>query len=224
MKKISIAIDGPAGSGKSSTAKIVAEALGYFYVDTGKMYRAMTLAFLREESEINSENAKFIINNYKISVELLDGIQHTLLNGEDVSDMLMNNEIGENVSKVAAIKEVREYLVAYQRSLGNEGGVVMDGRDIGSNVLPDAQLKIYLTASIEERANRRKLQLDTMNIEADLEEIKSEIAERDRIDSTREFNPLVKSPDAIEIDTTKLSFKEQSATIVDLAKNKISNR
>lgn len=223
MKKISIAIDGPAGSGKSSTAKLVAEKLGYFYIDTGKMYRAMTLAWIQEGSPITEENSQEIVEKFSISIKLIDGLQHTFLNDKDVTDSLYDSKIGDNVSKVASISKVREYLVSYQQKLAKEGGVVMDGRDIGTRVMPNAELKIYLIASIEERAKRRQKQLYEMGKEIDFNNIYEEIKNRDIIDSTRKIDPLRKAKDAIELDTSDLSINQQVDKIVKFA-NDIINK
>lgn len=223
MNKISIAIDGPAGSGKSSTAKLVAEKLGYFYIDTGKMYRAMTLAWLQEGTPITEENSQEIVEKFSISIKLIDGLQHTFLNDMDVTDSLYDSKIGDNVSNVASISKVREYLVSYQQKLAKEGGIVMDGRDIGTRVMPKAELKIYLIASIEERAKRRQKQLQEMGKEIDFNDIYEEIKNRDIIDSSRKIDPLRKAKDAIELDTSDLSINQQVDKIVKFA-NKIINK
>lgn len=222
MKKIVIAIDGPAGSGKSSSAKIVAERLGYIYIDTGAMYRAVTLEALRRGIAENEEEICKILDEIKIELRTSPQGQRTILNGVDVSDDIRLPEVTRLVSPVSAIGCVREKLVAEQRRIGGSGGVVMDGRDIGTVVFPNAELKIYLVASIAARAERRAKELREKGIPVEIEEIKKQIIERDNYDSSRAISPLRKAEDAILIDTSDMTLEQQSELIIELA-NKIIN-
>lgn len=221
MKKIIIAIDGPAGSGKTTTAKIVAERLGYIYIDTGAMYRAVTLECLRRGIALTDEEICKVMNGLTIELEPSDNGQKTILNGEDVSEAIRLPEVTAKVSPVSAVGCVREALVAMQREYGKRGGVVMDGRDIGSHVFPQAELKVFLVASIEARAKRRTAELASKGIEADWQETMAQIAERDRYDSSRQISPLVKASDAIEIDTSNITIEQQSQMIVEMAEKLI---
>lgn len=223
-KKIIIAIDGYAGSGKSTTARLVAKKLGYTYIDTGSMYRAVTLMWLRTGTELTQENICPLMKNIKL--ELLQGSngQIVLLNGEDVSLQIRSPEVSSYVSPVSALRCVREKMVEQQRQMGKDGGVVMDGRDIGTYVFPNAELKIFLTASIEERARRRLKELAEKQIYEPLENLIKNITERDHYDSNREISPLRKAQDAIEIDTTNLTIEEQCSIILDLAKKLIDTQ
>jgi cytidylate kinase len=221
MKKIIIALDGPAGSGKTTTAKRVADELGYLYIDTGAMYRAVTHAWIesnKPESDIDEEHMEDFIKNLTIHLKQSDEGQKTLLNGKDVSYEIRLPEVTRLVSPVSAVACVRGWLVDEQRHLGENGGVVMDGRDIGTVVFPQAELKIYLIASPEARAHRRYLEMKAKGMEANEEEIKDAIIARDEYDSTRDHSPLRKADDAIEIDTSDLSFDEQTKMVIELAK------
>lgn len=217
MKKIIIALDGPAGSGKTTTAKIVADKLGYLYIDTGAMYRAVTLAWLRQDKEYSDAGVIAMLDSLQIELRQSEVGQRTILNGEDVSEDIRLPEVTKLVSPVSAIAEVRDKLVAMQREIGNAGGVVMDGRDIGTAVFPNAELKVFLVASIETRANRRTKELLAKGMEVNEELIKKEIADRDHYDSNREHSPLRKAEDAIEIDTSDMTLQEQADTIIKLA-------
>lgn len=218
MKKIIVAIDGPAGSGKTTTARESAKLLNYIHIDTGAMYRLVTLACIRECVEINEKSVCPIVE--KINVELRQSPkgQRSLLDGEDASDAIRKPEVTKLVSPIAALRCVREKMTALQRKLGDGGGVVMDGRDVGAAVFPNADLKIYLNASIEVRAKRRFLEMRAAGIDADLDEIKADVARRDEYDSSREISPLRKADDAIEIDTSNLTIEQQTAEIVRLAR------
>lgn len=218
---IIIAIDGPAASGKSTSAKLVAKKLGYLYIDTGAMYRAVTLEWLRTNTELNETNVCNILKNIKITLKQSDLGQITLLNGEDVSEDIRSPEVTASVSQISAFSCVRGKLVSQQQMLGQNGAVVMDGRDIGTAVFPNAHLKVFLIASIEARAMRRKLEYEIKGINIDLKEIKQQIVERDIFDSSREISPLKKAEDAIEIDTSYLTISEQTNLIVDLAIERI---
>jgi cytidylate kinase len=217
MKKIVVAIDGPAGSGKSTTAKLLAQRLGYFYIDTGAMYRAVTLFLLRNNIPFDEDKICRALKGIAIEFKYIDGSLRTMLNGEDVSEEIRLPEVTKYVSPVSTIKCVRDFLVEQQRLMGKEGGVVMDGRDIGTVVFPNAELKIYLVASLEERIRRRMLELKQKGLDVSIDEVRHQIETRDRIDSSREHSPLQKAKDAIEIDTTNLTIDEQVEKIYELA-------
>ncbi|APF19278.1 Cytidylate kinase [Caldithrix abyssi DSM 13497] len=221
-QKIRIAIDGPAASGKSTTARLLAQKLGYLYIDTGAMYRAATLSVLRAGIDVHDEQAVVDhVRNIKISLKIVDGIQRTFLNDEDVSDQIRTPQINQIISVISSYPGVREVLIEQQRELAKEGGVVMDGRDIGTVVLPDAELKVFLVASIKERARRRQLDLERQGIKMDLKAIEQEIKQRDKLDSSRAQSPLKKADDARELDTTNLTIKEQVEIIYRWALEKI---
>jgi CMP/dCMP kinase len=224
MKKIIIAIDGFSGCGKSSTAKAVANELGYKFIDTGAMYRATTLYFI--ENYISLTDPKAISKALsEIDITFVysekDQCSHTFLNGKNVEKEIRTMRVNELVSPVAAIKEVRHEMVAQQKKMGKSKGIVMDGRDIGTNVFPDAELKIFVNASIDVRVHRRQQELLDKKIIASLEEIKTNFEERDLIDSTRKENPLTKAVDAIELDTTYLSFDAQVQFVLEHYKSRV---
>lgn len=224
MKKIVIAIDGYSGTGKSSTAKKVAARLGYKYIDSGAMYRAVTLHFLRKEISF-SDVASISSELSKINLDFnLDhsGESVISLNDELVETEIRNLQISDNVSAVAAISEVRKKLVALQNQFGSEKGIVMDGRDIGTVVFPDAELKIFMSAEVKVRALRRLKELENKGVKTELSVVENNLIERDHKDTTRLDSPLVKASDAIEIDTTNLSFQDQVNKIVFLAEELIS--
>ncbi len=216
-KNIIIAIDGPAGSGKTTTAKMLADRLHYIYIDTGAMYRAITLAALREEIDITEEALGELVENLIIELAQSPHGQRTFLNGEDVSEHIRQPEVTQNVSAVSAKVAVRRAMVEQQRMIGRSGGVVMDGRDIGTVVFPNAEVKVFMTASIDKRAQRRSSEMNTKGIPSTTEEVAQQLKERDKSDSERAVAPLVKAADAVEIDTTKLSVSEQVEKILDLA-------
>ncbi len=218
MKKITIAIDGPAGSGKTTTAKQTAKQLSYIYIDTGAMYRAVTYAWL--SSGLPMEEGAVTGLMEKVSLEIIhtDSGQKTVLNGKDISEEIRLPEVTANVSEISAFGCVREKLVEQQRNIGSGGGVVCEGRDIGTVVFPNAELKIYLVASIESRAERRTLELSQKGLDFSVDEIKKQIAARDKFDSSRTHSPLRKAPDAIEIDTSGLSIEEQTEKVAELAR------
>ncbi len=223
MKKIIIAIDGPAGSGKSSSAKIIAEKLNYIYIDTGAMYRAITLAWLESGLELKKENLKRITDSSMIELKQSEAGQKTFLNGNDVSDEIRSTEVTKYVSPVSADAYVREKMVDLQRIIGQDGGVVMDGRDIGTVVFPNAELKIYLIASLDARVERRYLEMVNKGMSVERDEVKKLITDRDNYDSSREISPLRKANDAIEIDTSNLTINEQTNKIIILAEEIINN-
>jgi cytidylate kinase len=224
MKKIIIAVDGPAGSGKSTTAREVARELGYVYIDTGAMYRAAALAFKRMNFNFTDEDFSKLMTSIEIKLRQGDKEQKTLLNDTDVSDEIRTLEITKLVSPVSANHIVRKKLVDMQRQLGKNGGIVMDGRDIGTVVFPDAELKIFMVASPEARAARRTKEMLEKGIQVNEEQIKNDLIARDKYDSTREISPLKKAADAIEIDTSQLTIEEQTAKVVDLANEIIQDR
>lgn len=219
---IIIAIDGPAGSGKSTTARRVAQQLGYIYIDTGAMYRALTLAVLRENKPTDEASLSEILRNYSVALRVESDGQHTYLNGEDVSAAIRTPDVTALVSAVSALARVRSDMVHQQQELGKNGGVVMDGRDIGTVVFPQAELKIFLVASPAERARRRVLELAKQGVQMSAEEVERQIVERDRMDSERDISPLRKADDAVEIDTSMLSIEEQTHKVVELAREKIA--
>ncbi|MFE8702658.1 (d)CMP kinase [Cytobacillus sp. FJAT-54145] len=222
MKKISIAIDGPAAAGKSTVAKIVAEKLSYIYIDTGAMYRALTLKALNSEIDVNDEQKLIdILNHTNIELKHSQNGQLVYLDSENVTTEIRTSQVSNNVSFVAKHKEVREEMVRRQQEFAVGGGVVMDGRDIGTHVLPHAEVKVFLLASVEERAERRHLENLQKGFPSDLEKLKEEIALRDKIDSERETAPLRKADDAIEIDTTSLSIQEVVEKIMALAEERV---
>lgn len=219
--KINIAIDGPAGSGKSTTAKLLANKLGYRYLDTGATYRAATYLWLSVNCP-KIEDFCPILEKANIEIKFDEYKQLTFLNGEDVSTEIRSQEVTKNVSYISAIGYVREKLVAIQREFAKSKQVIVDGRDIGTVVLPDAELKIFLVASIEERAKRRAIELEKSGLSVNLNEIKTDIEKRDKFDSEREISPLKKAEDAIEVDTTGLTIGDQVNKIYDLAIKKIN--
>ncbi len=221
LKTIIIAIDGYSGCGKSSTAKAVAARLSYAYIDTGAMYRAVTLYFYRHKVDYLSKGQvrkalTSILLEFKFDETTKSS--HIYLNGENVESLIRQMHISERVSNVSTIAEVRHFLVAQQRLMGTKKGIVMDGRDIGTVVFPDAELKVFMTAQVPTRALRRQKELKSLGQEVELSEIINNLEKRDLIDSTREESPLRKADDAIEIDTTNLEFEEQVTKILELMK------
>lgn len=225
--RISVAIDGPAGAGKSTLAKRVADALGYLYIDTGAMYRAATWVALEKKVDLNNEDLVVeLVQNAEITLAPPDntsqGKVRAFVNGSDVSFIIRSRIITKFVSPVSAIARVRAILVSKQIQLASEGGVVMDGRDIGTVVLPQAEVKIFLTASPEIRAQRRLKDMQQMGQTADLETIISDIKQRDHLDSSREASPLKQADDAILIDTDNHSVDEVLAVVLQLCRDKIA--
>lgn len=215
MENLIVAIDGPAGSGKSTIAKLIAKKYNFTYIDTGAMYRMITLYLLEEKIDFeNLKEIEDILNNH-INLDMKEN--KFFLNNKDVSQEIREPIISENVSKVASIKIVRDNLVSLQRKIASNKNVILDGRDIGTVVFPNAQVKIFLIASVEERANRRYKEFLEKNISISYEEVLKSLKERDFIDSTRKESPLVKAKDAIELDTTNLNLQE----VVDFISSKI---
>lgn len=216
MSIINIAIDGPAGAGKSTIAKKIAKTLEIIYVDTGAMYRAFGLYCMRNGVSLDDKSLNEAVDDIHIGIRYDSGEQQVILNNEEVNTFIRDEAVGKMASKVSAFKQVRQGLVDLQQKLAKENSVVMDGRDIGTYVLPNADLKIYLTASVDIRAKRRFDELQKKGMHADYEAIKDEIAKRDYRDMNREFAPLKKADDAIEIDTSTLSINEVVQKILGL--------
>ena len=215
-----IAIDGPAGAGKSTIAKILAKELGYVYVDTGAMYRAIAVFYMdRCVAYDDEESVNSLIPEIDIRIEYKDGIQQVILNGENVTGRLRTEEVGKMASRTSAYPKVREKLVELQQNLARVTNVVMDGRDIGTKVLPDADLKIYLTASAKARAKRRYDELVQKGEKCDYDVILKDIEERDYQDMHRKESPLTKAADAVEIDSSDMSIEEVINTVKNLIKD-----
>ncbi len=220
MKKgFNVAIDGPAGAGKSTIAKRVAKELGFIYIDTGAMYRTLALNCVREEIDLDDENAVAeACKDVVVSIAYENGEQMVLLNGENVSAFIRNQEIGNAASKVSAYLPIREKLVALQQELAAVEDVVMDGRDIGTCVLPDAQVKIYLTASSRVRAERRYKEYLEKGMEADIDVIEKEIIERDNNDMNRKISPLRQADDAVLLDSSYMNIDEVVDKMLEIIK------
>ena len=223
MKRIIIAIDGLSSCGKSTLAKDLAKSLHYAYLDSGAMYRAVTLYFL--DNNIDYNNAEAVVNaldNIEIHFERIDGQNRTFLNGKDVERDIREMRVSEHVSPVAAISSVRRDMVKQQQGMGKRRAIVADGRDIGTVVFPDAELKIFLIADADVRTSRRHLELAAKGIDAEWDEIQNNLLERDRIDSNRADSPLRQADDAVVIDNTLLSEDQQLEKALELANQKIS--
>ena len=221
MKYVSVAVDGPAGSGKSTITKMVAKSLGFNYVDTGAMYRALTFNFLSNNlSELDEERIKELLSTVQFRVEYIDGVQYVYVNNEEVSDKIRTAEVSQYTSLFAKSPAVREFLIDTQRNLTGSNNIIMDGRDIASVVLPNADVKIFLTASVEERARRRVLDFERQGIEnVDFEKVKEDIKARDWQDENRDIAPLVHVESATLIDTTSLTIDEVVAKMTELVKS-----
>ncbi|ACV62929.1 cytidylate kinase [Desulfofarcimen acetoxidans DSM 771] len=217
IDNMSIAIDGPAGAGKSTVARLLAEKLGLLYIDTGAMYRTLTLSVLREQLDLSDEDRITKLAgalNIKLSNQPLDN--KVFLNGEDVTEAIRQPEVSRNVALIARMPAVRQIMVNIQQSLAEKGKVVMEGRDIGNKVLPGATYKFFLTASPEERAKRRYRELIEKGYEVSLNDLVRDITERDNTDRTRLTDPLIPAPDAIIIDSTNMSLVEVTNNIIKL--------
>lgn len=222
MEKIIIAIDGHSACGKSSTAKAVARELGYIYIDSGAMYRAVTLYFLQNNiSETDPLQVEQALEDINISFKNTSEGNQTFLNGVNVEKEIRDMAVTNHVSHVSAIPAVRKAMVAQQRRMSEQKGVVMDGRDIGTVVFPNAELKIFMTADFDIRAERRRQELLEKNIVVDFEEVKKNLVKRDELDSTRENSPLIQDSQAVVIDNSHLTFEEQVEKVVSLAKQKV---
>lgn len=215
-----VAIDGPAGAGKSTVAKLAAEALGYAYIDTGAMYRAVTLKLINTGTPFSPEAVGRIARTMKITFKPDGKVNRVFADGLEITEAIRSTAVTDAVSKVAALGAVREAMVAQQRRLGQEGNVVLDGRDIGTVVFPDAGCKIFLTASVEERARRRFAELKAKGQQVDLEQIKTDIAARDKKDSERELAPLKQAADAVLLDTSTMSIEQVVAAILKLVRER----
>jgi len=225
QKKITIAIDGPAASGKSTTAKLVAQKLGYLHFDTGAMYRALTLKVIEKKLDLGDKEK--IVSLAQTSAIRLEGgspATKVFLDGIDITDKIRMPQVNRSVSTVSSYQGVREVMVREQQKISKDGGVVLEGRDIGTVVLPSAELKIFMVAGVHERVKRRKKDLALCGIEAEEQELIKEIEARDQKDSTRDISPLRKAADAIELDTSNLTIEEQVNFIVARAKKIIHKK
>lgn len=218
MKNLVVAIDGPAGAGKSTVAQLAAKKLGYTYIDTGAMYRAVAWKTLQQKKEVTDELILEVVKDIDVNLQYKDGKTTVTVDGTDVTGEIRTPEVSAIVSQVAALGPVREKMVDLQRKMGERGSVLMDGRDIATNVLPNADVKIFLTASIEERARRRHKELTEKGYTIDMEQMKADIAARDKADSEREISPLVQAEDATLLDTTGLSIDEVVERILAMCK------
>ena len=221
-KKIAIAIDGPAGAGRSSISKVVAGELGYLYIDTGAMYRGVTWAVLDSHVDVkNQKDVESLLPSLDLTLEPTANACKVFVKGQDVTDLIRQQQINENVSTIASYKGVREYLVERQQAMAAVGGVILDGRDIGSVVLPKAELKIYVTASVDARAKRRWLEVQGTSNEQSLEDIKNNVESRDEMDKNRDESPLVCVEDAIVVDSSNMTFDETVEHILHLVQERI---
>jgi cytidylate kinase len=223
IRTVIVTIDGPAGSGKSTTAQGVAEELNYVYLDTGAMYRAVALGFLRVNAEASQAGAKEVLSDTEVDVQYQNDQMHVFLNGEDVTGNIRTPEVGAVVSDISTLRVVRKRMVREQRRIGFEqeeahGGVVLDGRDTGTVVFPDAPVKIYMEADLSERARRRQDEYASEGEEVTLAEVRNELKRRDRQDRNREIAPLRRSEDAITLDSTDRTIENQIAFVVDCVK------
>ena len=218
MKKSVVAIDGPAGAGKSTIAQMVAKKLGYVYIDTGAMYRAVAWKVLQSGQPVTDALILKIVEDTNVSLENVNGQIYVKVDGKDVTGQLRTPAVTGLVSRVAQLAPVREKMVLLQREMARNGAVVMDGRDIASHVLPEADVKVFLTASIEERAKRRWQEVKDKGYVADLEELKKEIEARDKADMERAVSPLVRVPEAVLLDTTGMGIEEVVAAVLKLCR------
>ncbi len=217
MKKLTVAIDGPAGAGKSSVAKEVAKRIGCIYIDTGAMYRAIGVTVLKRGIDLaDKEKIVLVLNNINLDVESMEDGQHIFINGEDVNGKIRTPEASMAASAVAVIPEVRLKLVEIQRNIAAKNSVVMDGRDIGTFVLPNADIKLFLTASVEERAKRRYRELLEKGEKCTLDEVINDMKQRDKQDTEREFAPLRQAADSILFDTTGLNLMQSVEKILNI--------
>ncbi|MFR3785769.1 MAG: (d)CMP kinase [Agathobaculum desmolans] len=221
MGYIAVAIDGPSGAGKSTVARAAAARLGYVYVDTGAMYRAIGLAVCRRGiAEEDTAGIIAVLPKIRLAITYQNGTQHVVLNGEDVSEAIRTPEIARYASKVSAVPAVRQFLLDVQRGMAENGNILMDGRDIGTVILPQAQVKIFLTASVEARAERRYLELCEKGQAVTREQVAADIAERDRQDMTRAIAPLRQAEDAVLLDTSALTLEESIQAVLRIIQEK----
>jgi cytidylate kinase len=224
MKRIRIAIDGPAGAGKSSVSMLVAEKLGYSYIDTGAIYRSVAYAMVEKNVKIEEEDKiRDILKDFDVSFKMIDGLNHVYLNGEDITSFIRTEKVSMLASTSSALPFVREALFELQKQFGRQGGVVMEGRDIGTVIMPDAELKIFLTASPKNRAQRRLGDLEKKGVNISLEELIEEIKKRDKQDSERKIAPLKQADDAVLLDNTELNLAQTADFIVDKAQEIVEN-
>jgi CMP/dCMP kinase len=218
-KNLIVAIDGPSGSGKSTSAKIIAQKLGYLYIDTGAMYRAITFLAIKDDIMNDSKAIVKAAEDSDIKLKYENGVTKVFLNGADITDNLRTHELNEKVSMVSQIAGVRKALVKKQQLMKQEGeGIVMEGRDIGTVVFPDADVKIFLTAGLDERASRRAKEYEKKGKGVPVQKIKSNLSMRDAIDTNRDANPLIKADDAVEVDSSKISIDQQVEIIFEQVK------
>ena len=221
---INIAIDGPGGAGKSTVARAVAKQLGFIYVDTGAIYRAIGLKFVRTGKSITNENIISVLPGTELSLTHIDGEQHIIIDGEDVSSLIRTQEISSAASKVSAVPEVRAFLLDLQRDIARKNNVIMDGRDVGTVILPNAEVKIFLTANVEIRARRRHRELMAKGLETPdtFERVLKEVAERDKADSERATAPLKPAEDAVLVDTSDMDFEQSVQTVINIIRRKVN--
>ena len=220
-----IAIDGPAASGKSTSAKLLADKLKFLYLDTGAMYRCIALAVIENQIDINNEQSlKDFIESFKLEMRTVDGVSVFLINGENVSKKIRTSSISKKVSEISAIPSIRKYMVSMQRSFAKNTKCVVEGRDIGTVVFPEATIKFFMIASVEVRAKRRQLELRSLGEEIALNDLQEDIEARDKYDSERSHSPLKKAFDAIEIDTTNMTLRDQLRVMVKNVNLKINRK
>lgn len=221
---INIAIDGPGGAGKSTVARAVAKQLGFIYVDTGAIYRAIGLKFVRTGKSFTNENIISVLPGTELSLTHIDGEQHIIIDGEDVSSLIRTQEISSAASKVSAVPEVRAFLLDLQRDIARKNNVIMDGRDVGTVILPNAEVKIFLTANVEVRARRRHRELMAKGLETPdtFERVLKEVSERDKADSERATAPLKPAEDAVLVDTSDMDFEQSVQTVINIIRRKVN--
>lgn len=221
---INIAIDGPGGAGKSTVARAVAKQLGFIYVDTGAIYRAIGLKFVRTGKSFTNENIISVLPGTELSLTHIDGEQHIIIDGEDVSYLIRTQEISSAASKVSAVPEVRAFLLDLQRDIARKNNVIMDGRDVGTVILPNAEVKIFLTANVEVRARRRHRELMAKGLETPdtFERVLKEVAERDKADSERATASLKPAEDAVLVDTSDMDFEQSVQTVINIIRRKVN--
>ncbi len=220
---INVAIDGPSGAGKSSIARIASERLGFLYIDTGAMFRSLAYKAIELGIDISSDEAalKGMLESTELDIELIDSEQHMFLDGRDITSLIRTPEVSKAASDIAVIAFVREWILKLERRLALENNCIMDGRDIATHVLPNADVKIFLTASPEARARRRLLELQNKGMDVSFEEVLAEMKYRDKQDSEREIAPLKKADDAVLADTTENSFEQSVELVLDIIRKKI---
>ena len=221
---INIAIDGPGGAGKSTVARAVAKQLGFIYVDTGAIYRAIGLKFVRTGKSFTNENIISVLPGTELSLTHIDVEQHIIIDGEYVSSLIRTQEISSAASKVSAVPEVRAFLLDLQRDIARKNNVIMDGRDVGTVILPNAEVKIFLTANVEVRARRRHRELMAKGLETPdtFERVLKEVAERDKADSERATAPLKPAEDAVLVDTSDMDFEQSVQTVINIIRRKVN--